>query len=132
VILERVALDHLDKARVQKRAVAAERSLRDVVAGSSGQLDAFLATRDPSPSTQAERNEQFLLRAEAVDKLPAEWRDVVIARDFVGIPLADIAAEMGKTERAVAGVLHRARQRLRELLTDSRETSHDAPEHDQL
>src|SRR5581483_4564149 len=31
VILERVALDHLDKAHAQKRDVAAERSLQEVV-----------------------------------------------------------------------------------------------------
>jgi len=117
-ILGNVVADEVRKARAQKRDVALEKSLDDVVAGSSAQLNAFLTAGGPSPSEQMERQEQLLRLAEAIDQLPGDQRDVVIHRDVLGTPVREIAEDLERTEKSVAGLLLRGRRRLRELLEE--------------
>jgi RNA polymerase sigma-70 factor (ECF subfamily) len=115
-ILGNVVADEVRKARAQKRDVAVERSLDDAIAGSSAQLEAYLTAGGPSPSEQAERHEELLRLAGAIDQLPEDQRDVVIHRDLLGSPVREIAELLGRTEKSVAGLLLRGRRRLRELL----------------
>jgi len=117
-ILGNVVADEVRKARAQKRDVALEKSLDDVVAGSSAQLNAFLTAGGPSPSEQMERQEQLLRLTVAIDQLPCDQRDVVIHRDVLGTPVREIAENLERTEKSVAGLLLRGRRRLRELLED--------------
>ena len=49
-----------------------------------------------------------------------DQRDVVLLRDVQGRSVADIAAQLGRTEKSVAGLLLRGRGRLRQLLPDVR------------
>jgi RNA polymerase sigma-70 factor (ECF subfamily) len=119
-ILGNVLADEVRKARAQKRDLAVEKSLHDAVADSSAQLEAYLTVGDPSPSEQAERQEQLLRLAGAIDELPDDQRDVVIQRDLLGSPVREIANLMERTEKSVAGLLLRGRRRLRELLEDDR------------
>jgi len=61
----------------------------------------------------------LLLRvAGAIDQLPEDQHDAVVLRDLMGLPVAEVAARMGRTPKAAAGLLLRGRARLRELLTD--------------
>jgi len=117
-ILGNVVADEVRKARTQKRDVTIERSLDDVVAGSSAQLNAYLRSGGPSPSEQMERQEQLLRLAVAIDRLPCDQRDVVIHRDLLGTPVREIAELLERTEKSVAGLLLRGRHRLRELLEE--------------
>jgi RNA polymerase sigma-70 factor (ECF subfamily) len=74
----------------------------------------------PSPSTAAANHEIQLRVATAIDQLPADQRDAVILRDLYREPVSQIAEQLGKSERAVAGLLRRGHLRLRELLLDLR------------
>jgi RNA polymerase sigma-70 factor (ECF subfamily) len=119
-ILAHVIADEVRKARAQKRDVALEQSLQQVLADSSARLEAFLAGKGPSPSEQAERHELLLRVAAAVEQLPADQRDVFLQHDLLGTPVRQIAAGIGRSEKSVAGLLLRGRRRLRELLGEER------------
>jgi RNA polymerase sigma-70 factor (ECF subfamily) len=119
-ILERVAIDQTRAARAGKRDPALEQSLQVAVADSSARLEQFLAAGGPSPSSAAEQGEVQVRLAAAIDQLPDDQRDAVILRDLYREPVGRIAAQLRKTERAVAGLLLRGRRRLRELLPDLR------------
>src|SRR3712207_6770528 len=56
------------------------------------------------------------LRA-ALDKLPAEQRDVIVMRFILGLSPREIADRIGRSEDAVHGLQHRGRTTLRKELT---------------
>jgi DNA-directed RNA polymerase specialized sigma24 family protein len=56
------------------------------------------------------------LLADALDELPATWREVVIARDGFGRDAADVSARLGLTPRQQRAILTRARAQLRERI----------------
>jgi RNA polymerase sigma-70 factor (ECF subfamily) len=115
-ILTNVVTDEVRKARARKRDLALEQSLEAVMAESSARLAEYLASSQPSPSRQAERQELLLRLAAAIDQLPEDQRDVLIQRDLLGASVSQIAEQLGRTEKSVAGLLLRGRRKLRELL----------------
>jgi RNA polymerase sigma-70 factor (ECF subfamily) len=119
-ILERVAIDQGRAARAGKRDPALEQSLNACMTDSSARLERFLAASGPSPASEAAHHELAVRLAEAIGQLPDDQRDAVILRDLHREPVARIAEQLGKSERAVAGLLLRGRRRLRELLPDLR------------
>jgi RNA polymerase sigma-70 factor (ECF subfamily) len=115
-ILANVVADEIDKHKAQKRNVELEQSLNATIAESSARLEKFLADRQSSPSHKAERREELVRLAEAMEQLPEDQREAVILRDLQNASVAEIAAQLHRTEKAVAGLLVRGRRRLRELL----------------
>ncbi len=99
-----------------KRDVARERSLEAAVEESSARLEAWLATDQTSPSAQAEKNEQLLRLSDALDQLPENQRQAVVGHYLQGRSLAEVAADLGRSEGAAASLLHRGIKKLRELL----------------
>jgi RNA polymerase sigma-70 factor (ECF subfamily) len=118
-ILANVLTDAVRRERAQKRDVALEQSLDAALCESSARLGNYLAAHDSTPSEQAERQEQLLRLAAAIDRLPDDYRDVILRRDLMSEPVAEVAVQMDRTEKAIAGLLLRARRRLRELLAES-------------
>jgi RNA polymerase sigma-70 factor (ECF subfamily) len=116
-ILRHVVADRLDEAHADRRDIDREQSLR-AVDDSSTRLEAFLADRGPSPPELVERREQLARLADAIERLPDNQRDAVIRHRLLRLPIAEVAAGLGCSESAVAGLLHRAQCRLAELLTD--------------
>jgi RNA polymerase sigma-70 factor (ECF subfamily) len=108
--------DQIRKAKTGKRNLNLEKSLETIVAESSGRLEAYLAADQSSPSQQVQRKELLLRAAEALERLPEDQRDVVMLRDLMNQPVAQIAQQLGRTEKSVAGLLLRGRHKLRELL----------------
>jgi RNA polymerase sigma-70 factor (ECF subfamily) len=108
--------DALRKLHAGKRDAARERSLEAALEASSARLEAFLAAEQSSPSQRAVRNEELRRLADALAALPEDQRYAVERHHLHGAPLAEVAAEMGRTKPAVAGLLHRGLSRLRELL----------------
>ena len=98
------------------------RDCRDV--GREQSLDAadavaeFLAAEQSSPSQRAERQEDVLRLAAALAALPEAQREVIVLRHFHDWPLADISRHVGKSAAAVAGLLHRGLQQLRDHLRE--------------
>jgi RNA polymerase sigma-70 factor (ECF subfamily) len=117
-ILRNVVADKLDEAHADKRDINREQSIQEALDSSSAHLEAFLADRGPSPAEAAERNEQLLRLAEAIDRVSADQRDVLV-HHLQGTPVAEIARAMGRSEQAVAGLLFRGRRALAELLGDN-------------
>jgi RNA polymerase sigma-70 factor (ECF subfamily) len=101
-----------------KRDLRLEQSLQAAMDESSARIEGYLGAAGPSPSQQAERGELLLRLASAIEQLPADQHDVIVRRDLRGEPVDQIAQQLGRTEKAVAGLLFRGRHKLRELLAD--------------
>jgi RNA polymerase sigma-70 factor (ECF subfamily) len=108
--------DALRAMRRDKRDLARERSLDAAVEQSSAQLAGWLAAGHSSPSHRAARNEDLLRLAAALEQVPAPQREAVVLHHLQGWPLAEVARHLGRTEAAVAGLLHRGLKKLRELM----------------
>src|SRR5262249_32627252 len=111
-ILQRVAIDHCPAAPPGERDARPEPTPPLVMQDTSARFEQFVAARGPSPSGEAMNNELRLRLAEAIDQLPEDQRDAVILRDLRKKSLADIAELLGKSDRAIAGLLLRGRRRL--------------------
>jgi RNA polymerase sigma-70 factor, ECF subfamily len=69
-----------------------------------------------SPETILRRTETRELVREAIDRLPKNYRTVLLLRDIEGLSGAEVGDRLGITTGAVKVRLHRARQALREIL----------------
>jgi RNA polymerase sigma-70 factor (ECF subfamily) len=99
-----------------KRDVALERSLEEALHQSSARLEAWLAADQPSPSEQAQRNEQLLRLSTALAELPEPQRTVVLLKHCQGWSLAEIGQHLGRSRASVASFLRRGLQQLRQHL----------------
>jgi RNA polymerase sigma-70 factor (ECF subfamily) len=99
-----------------KRDVGLERSLEDAIHDSSSRVQAWLAAEQSSPSQRAERHEEAARLAEALAALPEDNREALVLHYFQGMPLAEVADELGRTTAAVAGLLKRGLKQLRSRL----------------
>jgi RNA polymerase sigma-70 factor (ECF subfamily) len=99
-----------------KRDIARERSLDEQVGDSFSRVDGWLVAAQSSPSQLAVRSEELLAMADSLTGLPETQREAIVLHHLQGLPLAEVARQLGKTPAAVAGLLHRGLKRLRELL----------------
>jgi len=75
-----------------------------------------LPAADPSPSEAAVKEERLAAVRAAVHALPHDLREPVILCAWQDLPVAEAAAVLQTTPKAVESRLYRARQRLREQL----------------
>jgi RNA polymerase sigma-70 factor (ECF subfamily) len=116
-------LDMLRNAFAGKRTPELEVALA-AANESSARLERFLADTAASPSRLAEGREVLLRFAAAVEQLPPEQQDAVLLRDVHGLSVKEISERMGRTEKAVAGLLARGRLALRAAFPDYRGDTH--------
>ncbi len=102
--------------RKGKRDVRREQALADEVEQSSARLHGILAAPHSSPSQRAVRNEDLLRLADALAKLPEAQREAIVLHHLQSSSLADTARRMGRTDAAVAGLLHRGLKGLRDIM----------------
>ena len=74
-----------------------------------------MASRDWSDAV-LERKETAAIVREAIERLPDQYREVLVLRDIEEKDTAETAALLGTSSNAVKVRLHRARQALRTLL----------------
>jgi len=117
-ILANNLADEVRKCYADKRDVNREQSLA-ALDRSSVQLEALLAAQQSSPSLRAERNEDLLRLADALQHLPEAQRQAVELHYLCGWTLAAIAEQMGRAKTAVAGLLHRGLVNLRGWFEDT-------------
>jgi RNA polymerase sigma-70 factor (ECF subfamily) len=115
-ILSRTLADAVRDLERAKRDIGRERSIEQAVDESASGLEIWLAAEQPSPSEQADRNEQLLRLADALCGLPDYTRTAVVLKHCRGWTLARIAEHLGRTPGAVASLLHRGLKQLRDLL----------------
>lgn len=101
-----------------RRNLAAE----NAVAGSMMQTDGSegekprLPALQPTPSRQAATRQEAMQLLEAIDRLPAEYREVLRLRHFEGLSHRQIAARTGKSDAAIRQLWVRALKHLREAV----------------
>ena len=117
-ILAHNLADELRKLATGKRDRARERSLEAALDQSSARLEAWLAAEQPSPSEQAQQNEQGLRLATALEAPPTAQREALVLQHWHGWTLAQIAAHLGRSRAAVAGLIKRGLQHLRQQLQE--------------
>jgi RNA polymerase sigma-70 factor (ECF subfamily) len=107
-ILHRTFIDNVREQMADKRTPELEVELREALANSSARLDRLLPPADDlAPPEQLELQEELLRLAEAIERLPADQREVVVLRRLEGLSVLEIAGQLGKTRKAVAGLLAR-------------------------
>jgi RNA polymerase sigma-70 factor (ECF subfamily) len=103
------------------RDVKLERELAQQIDQSSHAMDgAFLAAAQSTPSQQAARREQAVLLAEALAKLPEDYREVIVLRHIESLTFATVAARMNRSEDSVQKLWVRALASLRGILGDKK------------
>jgi RNA polymerase sigma-70 factor (ECF subfamily) len=97
-----------------------ERRLAEDLDRSSRALDRGLIAAESSPSQQVARGERALLLAEALARLPEDYREVIVLRHLEGLSFAEVGQRMERTEDSVKNLWVRALARLRRTLEDPR------------
>jgi RNA polymerase sigma-70 factor (ECF subfamily) len=118
-ILNRNLRDELDKLHAACRDIRRQRSLDEAVANSSARLVHVLVADQSSPSQHLAHHEQELRLAEAMERLPEDQREALILQRWHQWSLAQIAEYLGRSQPAVAGLLHRALKQLKEELREA-------------
>jgi RNA polymerase sigma-70 factor (ECF subfamily) len=116
-ILARTLADTVKHYHRDRRDVNLERSLEADLDRSSNSLAGWLAADQTSPSLAAQRNEDLLRLADALETLPEPMREVVILKHCRGQTLQQIADHLGKTVPSVASLLRRGLEALRKRLS---------------
>lgn len=100
----------------EKRDLTKDRSLEAALEQSSSRLEAWLAAEQSSPSQRADRQEQAILLADALETLPEPQREALLLHYWQGCSLAEIGRQLSRSSAAVAGLLHRGLKQLRTQL----------------
>jgi len=98
-----------------KRQVGREVAIQS--GGDTGSLPG-IQPADPgeSPSQQLLRKERELIVADALQQLPADYREVICLRNLQRLPFDEVAERMSRSRPAVQMLWMRALHRLREVL----------------
>jgi RNA polymerase sigma-70 factor (ECF subfamily) len=100
------------------RDVRLERQLRVDLDRSSQALGRALASPADSPSKEAARREQAVTVANALERLPEHYREVILLHEFEDLNFADVGQRLGRTVDSVKNLWLRALARLRALLEE--------------
>lgn len=111
-------------------AISLKRKKRPSVSLDSHTRETGLDPDDPSdyvkPSAAIERTEDERQLHDAIARLSAEHRDVLVLKDLEGMKYEEIAEVLGVPIGTIRSRLHRARLELRDLLTSPEERSEAA------
>jgi RNA polymerase sigma-70 factor (subfamily 1) len=114
-ILVRQLADQVKGHQSQKRDVRRDLSL-DALDRSVVEAEGILVSRLSSPSSQAARRERSVLLADALEQLPADYREVIIWRHLERVEFTEIGRRMGRSAGAVRMLWVRALEKLRIVL----------------
>jgi RNA polymerase sigma-70 factor (ECF subfamily) len=113
ILVSHVAMAVRRFCGTQRRDVRLERELADDLDRSSRALQQGLADKQSSPSQRAARREQAVLLAEALERLPEDYREVLLLRHLEGLPFPEVARRMERTVPSVKNLWTRALSLLR-------------------
>ncbi|HEY1686164.1 MAG TPA: sigma-70 family RNA polymerase sigma factor [Tepidisphaeraceae bacterium] len=103
----------------QGRDLHMERELNVQLDQSSRMLDRGLVGSGTTPSQNVSRREQSVLLAEALEKLPADYREVIVLRHLEQLSFADVSAKMNRSVDSVQKLWVRGLKLLRESMVES-------------
>jgi RNA polymerase sigma-70 factor (ECF subfamily) len=116
ILAGKIALTLRHYMGVEARDINLERELAVQLDQSATAMDVQLAASCSSPSQRASRREQAVLLADALEKLPADYRETIILRNLEGLSFAEVAARMERSEDAVQKLWVRGLAALRQTL----------------
>src|SRR5262249_45392433 len=102
----------------RRRDVRLEEELQRDLERSSDAFGTALVAGYSTPSQQAVRREHAVLLARALDRLPKDYREVLILRHLEECAFAEVAQRMGRTVESVKKLWARALPHLREELKE--------------
>jgi RNA polymerase sigma-70 factor (ECF subfamily) len=118
-ILARVLLHEMRHyAGTQRRDLGREVSLEQSLFESSQRLGNMLAAPGSTPSAHLDRQEREIQLAEALARLPEDYRRVILLRNIEGLSHEEVAHRMKRGTGAVRMLWVRALGKLREGLGD--------------
>jgi RNA polymerase sigma-70 factor (ECF subfamily) len=97
----------------KRRDVRLERELSFELDQSTQILDRGLLAAESTPSQHLAHREQAVLLAEAIARLPEDYREVIILRHLEELPFSEVAQRMARTVDSVEKLWLRALARLR-------------------
>jgi RNA polymerase sigma-70 factor (ECF subfamily) len=100
----------------QARDVRLEQTVQGELDHSSQLLQRGLAAPHSTPSGQAARHEQAAWLAQALEQLPADYREVLVLHHLQGCDFPEVARRLGRSVEAVKKLWARALARLRRTL----------------
>lgn len=100
----------------QRRNVRLERQLAEELDASSRALEPMVAAKQSSPSHQAVRREQAVLLAEALARLPEDYRETIILRHLEALSFPEVARRMNRSVASVKNLWTRTLALLRRSL----------------
>jgi RNA polymerase sigma-70 factor (ECF subfamily) len=111
-------LAHLARqyAGTLKRDIGREQSLEASLTHSSARLEGLLRAPGPTPSQVVAAHEEQLRLAEVLERLPEDYRQVIMLRNLCDLSHDQIAERLGRTAGAVRMLWVRALARLRDEL----------------
>jgi RNA polymerase sigma-70 factor (ECF subfamily) len=115
-ILVRTVADLVRRYRRARRDVRHEQCLADALDDSVSGFRNLIAADQSSPSEQLQRREASVLLAEALEVLPADYREVISLRTLEDRGWNDVADEMRRSPDAVRMLWVRAIKQLRVVL----------------
>jgi RNA polymerase sigma-70 factor (ECF subfamily) len=118
-ILVRTLADQAKHYRAKVRDQRRQESLDVLLDRSSLAIQHQLAGSVASPSAHAIGREQAVLLADALARLPADYREVFILRNLEQVAVDEIAARMGRSPNAVRKLWGRAMVALKQSLEGS-------------
>jgi RNA polymerase sigma-70 factor (ECF subfamily) len=115
-ILIRNLADQAKSSKRQRRDRHRQESLEALLDRSGSEVADALSRGITCPSAQASRREQAVLLADALAKLPGDYREVVILRNLEHRKFEEIARRMERSSGAVRMLWARALEKLSQLM----------------
>jgi RNA polymerase sigma-70 factor (ECF subfamily) len=119
ILVSRLAKQVRRYHETERRNVGLERSLGARLDGSSSAMGSALAAAGSSPSQKASRREQAVLLANALERLSADHREVIVLHHLQGLTFAETAKRMQRSPGAVEKLWVRSLVALRRELGDA-------------
>jgi RNA polymerase sigma-70 factor, ECF subfamily len=102
--------------KTQRRDLNLEQELAAAFGASSQNMIKSFVAPGSSPSAAAVRREQSVLLADALEKLPDAYREVIILSHLEGLSFPEAARKMGRTLDSVKNLYARGLVKLRRVL----------------
>jgi len=102
----------------QGRDLRREQGLNIDLDQSSQMIDRGLFALSNTPSQQVAKREQGLVLADALEKLPHDYREVVVLRNFEELTFPEVARRMERSEDSVQKLWVRALVGLRQVMQE--------------
>lgn len=106
-------------AGTQRRDLRREQALDVDLDHSSRAIERGLMSLQSTPSQQVARREQGMLLAEALARLPDDYREVIVLRHLEELTFPEVAERMERSVDSVQKLWVRALSRLRQIMKES-------------